>query len=443
MRTIVPPFEIFCKLSSPQKEKLDTSYRWNDLCLRVPCVDGTLLYNGMTGALYLLETGETFESRRAELIRTWCLLPQNYDERKFFRQLRLLAERLHTTRNTKSFTIVTTTDCNARCFYCYQFGCERKHMPPEVARDAAAYMARVSGDEELSITWFGGEPLYNRQAIEIISAELHRLGKPFHSLMITNGLYMDPATAIVAQRDWGVRNIQVTIDGTKELYERTKAFIDKDDSPYERVMANIGAAMDAGIQVLVRLNIDGNNANDLFRLAEDLGQRYGGRKSIHAYVFPLREYKGRIAAFSTEEEAEKCCLTLQDKLDELWPGYAQGLPAKMHGNCCMADNDAAELIMPDGGIEKCEHIQHREYLGSIYSSARDDEGIAAWKEKVYYSECDYCPLYTQCIILKKCDTTRFGCSKADRALKKQRLEKQILHTYREHIENGEKSHENG
>ena len=99
----------------------------------------------------------------------------------------------------------------------------------------------------------------------------------------------------------------------------------------------------------------------------------------------------------------------------------------------MADNDTAELIMPDGGIEKCEHIQHRDNIGSIYSSQHDEKKITEWKETVHFEECDHCALYPQCLVLKKCDTANFGCNKADRSLKRFQLEKQIMHAYKQYM----------
>ena len=441
MKTIVPMFEAFDRINSPQKEKTNTSYRWSDFCIRCSCDEGTLLYNTMTGALYLMEKDETSDMLQAELISAWCLVPEQYDERKHSRQLRALMEMLQKPGNKKSFNIVTTTDCNARCFYCFELNCERKHMTPEVARDAAAYMARVSGGEELDLMWFGGEPLYNREAIEIIAAELHRMGKSFHSKMITNGYLLDSETAITAYREWGLRSVQITIDGTKEVYERTKAYINRDRSAYERLMRNIASALDAGLYVLIRLNIDGSNAENLFALADELGEKFVGRKNMHVYVYPLKEYLGKITAFSSEDEAERQCVALQEKLDKLWPGYASKLPRKMKINSCMADNDAAELIMPDGGIEKCEHIQHRDFIGSIYDEKRDQKKIQDWKERIFFSACDSCAFYPQCLKLKHCDSTNFACSKADRALKKIRIEKQMLKAYQDFIDTGEKRHE--
>ena len=437
MKTLVPRFEAYDQILSLQKEKKNVSYRWSTFSVRLSCADGTLLYNSMTGALYLIEKDESEEILRKELISSWCLVPSYFDELKYSQQLRDLVTLLQRTKYKTSFNVVTTTDCNARCFYCFERGCMRIHMSTDTAHDAVTYMLRVSGDEELKLMWFGGEPLYNRKVIEIITAELHAAGRPFHSLMITNGYFLDAETAITAKRDWGLRDVQISLDGTKENYERTKAYLHPEGSPYERVMNNIDSALEVGIRVLIRLNIDGKNAEDLFKLADDLGRRFAGKKNMHVYVFPLQEYTGKIPAFTSEDEAEAICIALQEKLDALWPGYCQELPRKPLINSCMADNDSVELIMPDGGIEKCEHIQHRDFVGTIYDEQRDTEIIQAWKERAFFPECEKCAFCPQCILLKRCDKARFGCSKADRALKRRRLQKQILYAYQKYIEEEE------
>ena len=92
----------------------------------------------------------------------------------------------------------------------------------------------------------------------------------------------------------------------------------------------------------------------------------------------------------------------------------------------MADDDASVTILPDGRLGKCEHYSESETFGSIYSDGRDADMIQSWKEQLEeQAECGICPLYPQCIRLKKCEWEQFGCSEADRQMKLQRLRFQI------------------
>ena len=201
--------------------------------------------------------------------------------------------------------------------------------------------------------------------------------------------------------------------------------------PYGRVLDNIEAALDAGIEVSIRLNMDGGNADDLFRLAEELAARFGGRTGLHTYVQLLQEVVGRIDAFPSEQEAAQRCMALSDRLVALGLAKPPQLNRELIVNHCIADNDACEVIAPDGRICRCEHYKEDEFVGSIYSDARDQRRIDAWKEAVAFPECGDCPSYPRCSFLKKCDWSAKGCPESLRIVRMERLKRQIVTAYEE------------
>ena len=93
----------------------------------------------------------------------------------------------------QSFTILTTTKCNARCFYCYEMKSKNKHhMTPETALKAANYIASVAPKgKTINLNWFGGEPLFNMKAIDIITQRIRDLGVNFMTSFTTNGYLFD------------------------------------------------------------------------------------------------------------------------------------------------------------------------------------------------------------------------------------------------------------
>lgn len=428
MKTIVPAFELVQKLHHPKMNKGE-AYTRSCFCLSLPCPEGTLLYQAMTGEMVLLESDETTDDRIEDLVRHGFYVPAGFDEHKLAMQIRSVAAMMQKKKPRATFLLPTTTDCNARCFYCFEHGTKRIPMTPETAKDAVAYMIRVSGDEELKLTWFGGEPLYNRRAIEIICAELKKVGKPFRSVMISNGYYLDEETARTAVRDWNLDLVQITLDGTKEIYQRTKAYVERDPNAFDRVIENIRRASEAGIAIHIRLNMDARNADDLYRLTDELKERLNGCRKITAWCELLREYTGRIGRFSSEEEAAETCIRLQQKLDAQWPRKKEGLPRSMVANCCMADNDSCETILPDGTVGKCDRIDYRDTIGDIWSADVDMDEVNAWKERVTFPECRTCPMFPQCIILKRCKGMKKGCSKAVRIRSRWEIEEKMRTEY--------------
>lgn len=428
MKTIVPAFELVQKLHHPKMNKGE-AYTRSCFCLSLPCQNGTLLYQTMTGEMVLLESDETIDDKLEELVRHGFYVPAGFDEHKLAMQIRSVAAMMQRKKPRSTFLLPTTTDCNARCYYCFELGTKRIDMTPEIARDAAAYMIRVSGDEELKLTWFGGEPLYNRRAIEIICAELKKASKPFRSVMVTNGYYLDPETSRIAYRDWNLKLVQITLDGTKEVYQRTKAYIEHDPNAFERVIRNIRGASDAGIKVLLRFNMDAKNANDLMRLTYELKESLAGCGNITGECELLREYIGKIGRFSSEQEAAETWLRLQNRLDAQWPRSKDGLPKSILVNSCIADNDACETILPDGSVGKCDRIDFKNTIGSITTTETDQKEKEAWKETVTFPECSICPFFPQCIVLKRCKGAKDGCAEALRIRKRWELEEKMLIEY--------------
>ena len=191
-----------------------------------------------------------------ELRDGWFRVPQKMDDMKYADQVRFIRRTMwKEPEHITSYTIFTTTDCNARCFYCYELGRSRIPMSDETAHKAAAYIAAHCGGEKVHLHWFGGEPLFNKQVIDIICTDLAEKGIVYESMIISNGYLFDGATVEQAVSHWKLKSVQITLDGTEEIYNRSKAFIYTDGkSPYQVVLANIQRLLDAGVSVHIRLN---------------------------------------------------------------------------------------------------------------------------------------------------------------------------------------------
>ena len=112
-------------------------------------------------------------------------------------------------------------------------------MDSAVAEKTAEYIARHCGGKEVSLSWFGGEPLYNMEAIDIICRRLEDKSVAFHSKMISNGYLFDKEIVRKANEDWKLRNVQITLDGTEDVYNKTKAFIYKGINAFKRVIGTV------------------------------------------------------------------------------------------------------------------------------------------------------------------------------------------------------------
>ena len=369
--------------------------------------DGKVLYfNTLTREMIAVsKEDESSEEVRDYLDRHWFFVPEKTDDIKLADQVlsvvRLLSQQ---PEEVSSFTVFTTTDCNARCFYCFENGCERTGMTEETADAAADYMIRNAGDHTVKIQWFGGEPLMGEAAIDRICGRLRAAGKKYRTSMISNGYLFDDENVRKAACDWNLKKVQITLDGTEEVYNRAKAYIYKEGSPYRRVMENIGRLLRADIRVAVRLNLDLYNAENLLELADELSRTFGGQEKFSVYGFPLFEEgmpEGRI------EKRRKEVYGLQKKLDERLGRngiLAEGiLSGKLPVNQCMADSGRSVTILPDGRVGLCEHFTDREIIGDIWHEERDLELIRKWKvRRAPVEACRTCVLYPECYKIERC-----------------------------------------
>ena len=432
MRVVLEPVRQVRKVCGQQKYRPDESYRPTQFCIRTECDDGVLWYHTLTGAMLLFAHGEMPQDYERELVEYRFLVPDAFDERQYALQIRrVLSMFLPPSDKRTSFTILTTTDCNARCFYCYELNSRRMTMSDKTARDAADYILRVSGGEKVKLSWFGGEPLYNLRAIDIISEKLRESGAEYSSRMTSNGYLFDEEIVKRAADLWHVRHLQITIDGTKERYLKTKAYIYHDDSAYERVMNNIRLLLEHQIRVTVRLNMNRNNADNLMALCGELFDRFGGREGFAVCPVLLKSFVGDVGEFDTDDEAVACYMKLKDKLRQMEMLTRESLLRELPAHRCMADNNTCEVIMPDGSIGKCEHFSEADIIGTIYSSDRDQALIDLWKEQITDAEiCRDCPMFPRCIELKKCAWAKDGCTQTVKRLRILKLTELIRAAYR-------------
>ena len=436
MKTIQPAIKIVMKIANEQRILPDAGYRLSHHVAQTPCEDGQLLFHSLTGELLLLERGEAVSSPtlRETLIKHWLLVPEDFNEKKQTDTVKSIVALLepHSSKITH-YVVFTTTDCNARCFYCFEKGQRRLSMSEQTAKDVAAYMAAHAEGETVTIRWFGGEPLFNPLPIDIVSRELEERGVAFKSYMVTNGFLFDDQNVEKAVKNWKLYNAIITLDGTEEVYNRTKAYIYPGENGYRRVMDNIEKLLQVGISVTVNLNMDRGNANDLMVLAEELAARFGKWPRFSARCALLREYKGKIHAFENDRIAFDNWQALEQRLKALGIAYKRLLPTGVMLHNCMADNDAYSVIQPSGDLGTCEHFGDSCIIGNIYSGITDQEIAASWKEtRPPIPECKTCVHYPLCIPLKNCNGISPVCDELERSRATAQLQEQMRNTYEQY-----------
>lgn len=424
MITLQSPDQTALTLLARMIGKPGRDYRLTHFLLRQEADQGVLFFHTLTCELLLL-TNEEAENALSndELRRRGFVVPTDFSEHDFAVSVRsLYRKRNPPTGEITAYSLMTTLGCNARCFYCFERGLEQSSMTPETAHKAARFMAEHCGGKQIMITWFGGEPLCNRRVIDLICDDLTALGVDYQSMIISNTSLFDEETAEKAMTLWRLKELSVTLDGTEEVYNRTKAYVGtKTGSPFYLVLSNIERLLDRGLKVTVRMNVTEENTEDLSNLIDYLHERFSGRENLKAYTYLLfqlddadRTRRERVAAKND---------LLREKLQRYgmnaW-GKPDALPKQIKLNRCGADSGVFYAVRPDGRLSLCDVNPDASLIGTLDTGFQYAETAALWKE--YNDElpaCRTCPLYPQCLYLKKC--TRHRCFEDDIRHQKQEL----------------------
>lgn len=443
MQIIDPQSDFILKAWAKQPFKENAQYRPLKYIRQMLVKEGLLVFNVLTGEMILLDENEKdlFEKKSnastdlaKKLIEKWFLVPEDTIDSDISKQMIALFQSINSIYSEpklNSFIILPTTDCNARCFYCYELGRSRKWMTEKTAKDVVDYIIRRKTDGEIKIHWFGGEPLYNVKIIDFISEELKNKGVQFYSHMISNGYLFDTEMIVRAKELWNLKKIQITIDGTEDVYNRVKAYIYKDcASPFDRVLNNVEQLLNNNINVQIRLNMDMHNIDDLFELSNYLLERFKGNKNLFIYPHLLYDCGKKIVNNRNDDYLNTKFIELKnllDKNDHREQKYVKIVRFKNH---CMADTDTSIMILPEGQLGKCEHCTEDNFIGSIYDEKIDIAKLNLFKKMaVPFKKCDDCEMRHACVSLECCPEHARACTPTDKAMKENALDNLIKYIY--------------
>ena len=430
------PLDRVLAIIGQQEKRENTKYRLLKYCLaNDEGEEGVAIFNGLTkSAVHLSKSEwENLENLDYEfLYHSYMLVPIDNDDSELARKYKEYerANQEMFSRHPRNFTILPTTGCNARCFYCYELGCKTKVMTKEIAEKVARYIINnCDKSGPLRLHWFGGEPTMNIKAIDIICTRLREKGIQFYSEITSNGYLLNYENSKKAKELWNLKNAQITIDGTEEIYNKTKNYVYTDDpNPFATLLENIKILLSFDVLVNVRLNIDKHNVDNMKDLITLIHQKFGNLSNLYIYSMPLFECAKEIKR--TDDERKEIFARTSEINQYLYElGYIRStfdrrLPRAM----CAADDGQSVMILPDGNIGLCEHHTDDEYIATVDKPVYDFETIKRWKEQSAELEiCKDCYFWPTCIKLKNCEE-QHGCHIYEKQLKLEK-EKLVLHNY--------------
>lgn len=435
MRTIVEPKKHIAALWSKPEIRDGETFRMMRYVMRVDHDGKVLIHNVVTGQLVVLDQEEVdildrlplnYRPGMKALVDEHYLVPENYDEHRQVVNLRMILQKLKDARKPDGiitqYTILPTTLCNARCYYCYEQGIKPVTMTEETAKSIVEFINNHCDEKRtVSIMWFGGEPSVGTKLIDQICLGLLEKGIRFFSSITTNGYLFDEELVSNAISLWNLREVCISVDGTETTYNETKAFVAAQGSPYKRVMKNVGLFLDNNITVYMRMNFDIANYNEFTTLVNEVLLRFHCDDHFHLSAHPVNgDFRNKKGELLHGSEDWFC-----NKLAQLnWLAWENGLfhdyprlPC-MRVNGCTASNKGSLVITPEGNLAKCPEVFCGDnVIGNVWDGIVHKELVKSWTVFSDYKRCELCTYFPYCDRLKNCGAMDRCTSKLDYTLR--------------------------
>jgi uncharacterized protein len=193
-------------------------------------------------------------------------------------------------------TLLTTLQCNFACDYCFQgdhgdYNKFAEKMSMDTARRVGDWIERELdrvNPEQLTLVFFGGEPLLNLPVMYELSERLSTAtadrGIKIGISIITNGLLLTPEV-VDRMVPYGLRGVKITLDGDRDTHNRMRP-LRGGQGTFDRIIANMRAA--AGrVAFSVGGNFDETSADSYPALLDFLKEQEFASNLVKVHFKPV------------------------------------------------------------------------------------------------------------------------------------------------------------
>jgi uncharacterized protein len=320
---------------------------------------------------------------------------------------------MHYRQDALELILLASEDCNFRCTYCYE-DFARGTMKPLV-REAIKKLVRkkLPTLRYLSVSWFGGEPLYGWGAIEDLAPFFREIvtenGLAFRSNMTTNGYLLTPD---VAEKliSWGVQRFQVTLDGTAEDHDKSRPGRNGEPT-FEVIFRNLLALKQRPevFRLDLRINFDQNNRDRLTEFVDLLGKELGGDPRFRLLLRAVGRWGGSNDGnldVCGKDDAQDVTYQMITRAAEQGLGNCDDVRDKraFGSDVCYAARPYNFIIGADGLVMKCtvdldkkdrNIVGHLDEEGTLHL---DKTKLTLWTDPAYSTD----PGCQKCVVLPVC-----------------------------------------
>lgn len=304
--------------------------------------------------LHSVREGKPIEESNlvSDMKRVGFLVDDNMDE------LHMLEMNYNLSKNQKSglgLVIAPTMACNFACPYCFE-GIQTGIMSENIQNKIISMASHFAKEgQNITVTWFGGEPLLAKKVIYSMSEEMMPISKQeqvgYTARLITNGYLLDEE-CVLKLKECNVDFVQITLDGLPETHNRKRKLKYNSSIPtFDRILENVLIARNHGIRTSVRINVDKETQHQLDAILEMMIEKGLGESLYLGHVDANTESsKNFCSNCLTREEFAHTALEFEKKLFENNIPTDYPVPIRTK---CGADYLFSYVIDSDGDLYKC------------------------------------------------------------------------------------------
>ncbi len=303
--------------------------------------------------------------------------------------------------------LMPTEQCNFRCTYCYEDFAIGKMSKSTIQGVKNLILKRGPELKSLAIDWFGGEPLAGKDVIYEIGSYVQELIKNqfpqiiYKGAMTTNGFLLKGQT-LRKMLDLNIRSYQISLDGPKEIHDKTRVRIDQSGS-FDAIWANLLAMREVPdeFKVTLRVHVTPENYQALDGLVSDIQKEFGHDARFGVFFKAISNLGGENGGtFQTLKGKERSEI-LENLYAKLQPDKnISPFRANQEPYVCYTSKPNHLVIRANGSIAKCTVVfnDDRNSLGKIHEDGTldiDQEKLQLWVRGIQTQDekTMHCPLH--------------------------------------------------
>lgn len=322
-----------------------------------------------------------------------------------------------------SFTIQPTANCQLGCWYCGQ---QHVKKVSDTDTNTAIFDRIVSKAENMkgtlkniSISWYGGEPLTGLSSVEELSEKLigycdeNKIG--YDATMITNALALKPKTFQTLVDKYRITNYQITIDGTAEFHDRRR-MLKTGGASFDIIFGNVKEIVHSSFfqdrqpHIGIRCNVDGQNKDNVLELV-DMLYEHGILDKVSFNLAPIHDW-GDNGASKINGVSKDDFAAFEVEVYLKIHGYGllrkESLIPLRKYDVCMVVNENSEVYDAYGNVSTCWEVPYTPaydnteyYAGNLHKDPKLDTSkvlMRQWYDEIPTNDtwCKSCKFLPVC-----------------------------------------------